>query len=95
MKTTWTIHVHYETKEYDLQAVLEYHSEQIMRIRVKGKHNDLLFENNYPTLKALNSKKGIQWKLKEGKLTDVTPKSALLITHIMQELEYVIKKDFV
>ncbi len=95
MKTEWTINVHYLNKQYSLKTLLEYHSTQIMRIRVKGKFNDLLFENNYPALKAKNSKKGIKWKLKEGRLTDVNHKSTLLITHILQELEYTIKHDFI
>lgn len=90
----WTINVTYGSTSFDLPADLEYHSAQIMRIRVHGKHNSLLLENDYPGLRATRSKIGIHWKIKEGKMDAGSEKNARLLTHIMAELEEIIKSEF-
>lgn len=88
----YQIHVHYGNAEFDLQAKIEYHTNQIMRIRVYGKTNSLLLENNYPLLEIMNSKKAIQWKLREGSFKSSDPrKDALLLTDIISSLEREIK----
>ena len=94
MKTQWTLQVTYGLTPFSLLAELEYHSTQIMRIRVFGKRSSLLLENNYPLLLSRNSKKGIQWKIKEGSLADGSEKNSRLLLHIMEQLEHLIKKDF-
>ena len=94
MKTQWTLNVTYGLTPFELLAELEYHSNQIMRIRVFGKKSSLLLENNYPLLLNRKSKKGIQWKIKEGSLTDGSEKNSRLLLHIMEQLERLIKKDF-
>jgi hypothetical protein len=94
MMGQWIIPVSYGLLHYDLVATLEYHSNQIMRIRVKGKHSTLLLENDYPSLISINSKKGIHWKIKEGKFDLVNQKSSRLFQDILKELEYNIKKQF-
>ena len=88
----YQIHVHYGNAEFDLQAKIEYHTNQIMRIRVYGKTNSLLLENNYPLLQLVNSKKAIQWKLREGSFTsDDRRKDAALLLNIISQLEREIK----
>lgn len=88
----WDINLTYGLKSYTLKAEQEYCSNQIMRIRVFGKFSTLLLENNFPYLQLTNSKKGIKWKLKEGKLLDNGAKSAQLFSRILTELEYKLKQ---
>ena len=45
---------------YGLKATVEYHSTQIMRIRINGNTRSLLLENNYPLLHAAKTKKSVQ-----------------------------------
>lgn len=91
----WDLHITYGITPYVLKAVLEYQSNQIMRIRIKGKTASLLMENNYPLICSKQPRKGIQWKLREGKLSGTDKhKDAVFLTCIMNELEFLIKKDF-
>ena len=90
----WTLHITYHLKPYNLKAVLEYHSTQIMRIRVHGTKSALLLENNYPAISATKSTRGMKWKLREGAMTEGTTDSSSLLYNIMQQLESYIKKDF-
>jgi hypothetical protein len=90
----WQLHITYGLKSYTLQTVLEYHSNQIMRIRVNGSKRSLLLENNYPLLRLQKSKKGIQWKIREGSLDAGSEKNSRLLMEIMEQLEYIIKKEF-
>ncbi len=90
----WTINITYGRTAFVLPADLEYHSAQIMRIRVHGKHNSLLLENDFPSLRATKSKKGIHWKIKEGQMDAGSEKNARLLTNIMAELEEIIKLEF-
>lgn len=94
MQTDWKIRVSFSGRPYTLTAVLEYHSSQIMRIRVHGTKNDLLLENNYPALISANSKKGVQWKIREGYLSQSSPETARLLMNIFQQLEDNLKSDF-
>lgn len=94
MMGQWTIPVSFGKLHFHLTATLEYHSNQIMRIRVKGNHSTLLLENDYPSLLAIKSKKGIHWKLREGKFDLVNDKSARLFQDILKELEFIIKEQF-
>jgi len=91
--TEWKLDITYGAKPFRLKAELEYHSAQIMRIRVHGSKSSLLLENDYPMLKLMNSKKGIKWKIREGSIGEGCEQNATLLIHIMQELEYNIKKD--
>ena len=94
MKTRWTLSLTYGLTPFTVTAELEYHSAQIMRIRVFGKKGSLLLENNYPYLLSQKSKKGIQWKIKEGSLADGSEKNSRLLLHMMEQLERFIKIDF-
>ena len=89
----WDLHITYGLKPFTLKCVVEYHSNQIMRIRVNGSKRSLLLENNYPFLNQTNSKKGIQWKIREGYIDNEGEKSSRLMLEIMKQLEYFIKKD--
>lgn len=86
--------ISYKLKPYNLKAKLEYQSEQIIRIRVWGIKGSILFETNNPLLKHTNSKKAIQWKIKEGSMDTSTPESSRLLLNILEQLEYHIKKEF-
>lgn len=90
---TWTIQVYYGLKRYNLKAVLEYSSNQIMRIRVFGNHSSILLENNFPLLLNTNSKKGIKWKIRDGNLFKEGTKSTQLFTSIISQLENMIKHE--
>jgi hypothetical protein len=90
----WDLPITYSQKTYTLKAVVEYESSQIMRIRVQGKKSSILLECNYPLLKAGNSKKGINWKIKEGRLDAGTTQNAVLLMTIMRLLEDRIKQEF-
>jgi len=90
----WTLHIRYSGKEYQLRAVMEYHSAQIMRIRVFGTTDSILLENNYPTLAATKNKRGMQWKIREGENKFTNPKNARLLVNIMEYLEAVIKDGY-
>ena len=88
----YDINLVYGRTPFKLGAKIEYHSAQIMRIRVYGKHNSILLENNFPLLNATNSKKGIKWKLREGSLKgEDTKKDAALLWDIMTQLEEKLK----
>lgn len=90
----WVLNITYGAKSYALKAVLEYHSAQVMRIRVQGMKSSLLFENNYPFLANTKSKKGVQWKIREGEIKPSNPESARMLVHIFEQLEHYLKKDF-
>ena len=90
----WNLNITYGRKPYSLKATVEYHSTQIMRIRVNGKTRSLLLENNYPLLQAAKTKKSMQWKIREGFLDDDNPSSNRLMLEIMEQLEYCIKAEF-
>ena len=65
-----------------------------MRIRVHGKKNTILLENDFPLFHASNSKKGIKWQVKERKMDAGTTESARLLTSRLDQLEVLIKKEF-
>lgn len=89
----WELFIYYKSKERKLKAVLEYQSSQIMRIRVFGSTTSILLENNYPIIKTTNSKKGLQWKIREGSFGETDKDTARLLIDIFSQLEYLIKKD--
>ena len=62
----WILYIVYSLKSFELKAELEYHRSQIMRIRVHGSKGSILIKNDYPMLKATNTKRGIKWKIREG-----------------------------
>ena len=74
----WELYVTYVLTPYILKAVLEYNSHHIMRIRVYGVSSSLLMENDYPSIKFGNSKRGIKWKIREGALTRTETKYSRL-----------------
>jgi hypothetical protein len=90
----WELYITYDTKPYKLKAALEYHSSQIMRIRVHGIKSTLLLENDYPTIKASNGKRGIKWKIREGQVPGDNKATARLLIDIFEKLEYHIKNDY-
>ena len=92
--TEWELMVTYGLTPFKIKAVLEYHSAQIMRIRVHGSKSTMLLENNYPLLRLANGKKGIQWKIREGSMKDGSTENSRLLLHIMEQLEQLIKKEF-
>ena len=86
------IYITYGIKPFTLKCVKEYESAQIMRIRVHGKTNSILLQNNYPLLKKGNSKKAISWKLMEGSfVSGDRQKDARLLADILSKLEDFIK----
>ena len=90
----WTLYITYGVTPFELKAELVYESNQIMRIAVHGKKSKIILENNYPIIRITNSKKAMQWKLREGFLKNGDSKDARLLTAIIQELESNIKKDY-
>lgn len=89
----FTLYVTHRLRDYKLKATVEYESNQIMRIRVLGNKRSLLLENNYPFLKNTNSKKGIQWKIREGQFDMKDEHDGRLLMRIFELLEYQIKKE--
>jgi hypothetical protein len=89
----WKIPVNYKGRRYWLKAVLEYQSNQVLRIRVQGRKSSVLLENNYPLLKKTNAKKGIQWKIREGSFGTTEQDTAKLLIDIFSALEEYIKMD--
>lgn len=90
----WVLHITYGRKRYSLKASVEYHSTQIMRIRVNGNIRSLLLENNYMLLRSAKIKKAMQWKIREGFLDDDKPATTRLMLQIMDQLEHLIKREF-
>lgn len=90
----WELNITYILKKYKLKAVLEYHSAQIMRVRVVGMKRSLLLENDWPVLQKSRSTRGMKWKLREGSFDEVSADSSALMLNIMYQLEYLIKKDY-
>ena len=90
----WDLHITYGATPFTLKADLEYHSNQIMRIRVHGTKSSLLLENDYPALQLTKSKKGVKWKIREGAMNEGTEKTSRLLMNIMEQLEGIIKKEF-
>jgi hypothetical protein len=87
----WTLDIPFGQKRYPLKAVVEYQSSQIIRIRVHGIKTTILLECNYPLLHYGKSKKGIQWKIKEGKMDAATRESSQLLMNIFRALENELK----
>jgi hypothetical protein len=92
--TEWELNITYGITPFKIKAILEYHSAQIMRIRVYGNKSTILLENNYPISKVSKAKKAIQWKIREGSMGEGTEKTARFLTQIMEYLEHAIKTDF-
>jgi len=90
----WQIPVRYGNSLFRLKAEIEYHSNQVMRIRVHGSKSTLLLENNYPLIRLTSSKKGIHWKIREGVLSGDPVQNSQLLQTIMTFLEKEIKKEF-
>jgi hypothetical protein len=93
MNCNWELPIMYNLKLYKLNAVLEYKSKQIFRIRVQGTKQALLLQCDYPAIRFANSKKGIKWKLLKGYISE-TKDSPRLLLDIFQRLEHFIKRDF-
>jgi hypothetical protein len=90
----WTLHITYGRTPFSLKAEVEYQSAQIMRIRVYGSKSSLLLENNFPLIKASRGKRAIQWKIREGKMSEGSEENSRLLLHIIEQLEHNIKKEF-
>jgi hypothetical protein len=90
----WTLQLTYSVKPFKLKAELEYHSDQIMRIRVYGSKGSLLLENNYPMVRTAKSKRGIQWKIRDGSMTEGNKGNTILLLNTTDHLEYISKHEF-
>jgi hypothetical protein len=90
----WTLNIPFKQTRYPLKAIVEYQGSQVIRIRVHGTKSTILLECNYPLLHGGKSKKGIQWKLREGKLDAATPESAQLLMNIFKALEDELKEYY-
>lgn len=90
----WNIRIEYNRTYFTLRCVVEYQSQRLMRIRVYGSKSSLLLENDYPAIRFTNSKKGIRWKLREGKPDFAGEKTAQLLLDIFGKLEHHMKEDF-
>lgn len=91
----WEIAIKYNSKTHLVKALVEYKSNSIMRIRVHGRHSTLLLENDYPSIRISQSKKGVRWRLREGKTDFAGQQSATILLEMFQQLEDNIKRDFV
>lgn len=94
MTIQWSLPVYYKAKPKHIKAVLEYHSRQIMKIRVYGKKGSFVLQCDYPMIRFANSKRGVKWKIIEGSLGDTTEDGARLLVNIMGALEDAMKRDF-
>ena len=88
----WEVKIKYGANTFTLDAEKVYESDQIMRIKVYGKHSYILLENDYPFLQATKSKKAIKWKVKEGNfISKNREQDAQLVVDIIHRLEDLIK----
>jgi len=90
----WELHLKYKGKSFTQKAAVEYASRQILRIRVQGSKTSLLLQNDYPSIRFTNSRKGVKWTLREGALGSGDEDSAQLLIDIFSKLEYLMKRDF-
>lgn len=88
----WEIQVKYGNTDFTLEAEKVYESSQIMRIKVYGKTNYILLENDYPFLFAKGSKRAVKWKVRYSDFDsrDVQ-KDAKLIADIISRLDRELK----
>lgn len=88
----WQVYIQYKGRQHTLQAEKVYESNQVMRIKVYGKKNFILLENDYPFLLFKNSKKAIKWKLKKEGFVDIqSVEHCELVAGIIRKLEYKLK----
>lgn len=87
-KKVWKISPYYNSKNHDLKLELTYESDQVYRFRVSGKNRSIVIQCDIPLLKAMNSKKRVDWKLIEGVMYN-----AELFTAIINEIKYIIDND--
>ena len=88
----WEIYIKYKTTAFKLEAEKVYESDQIMRIKVHGKKDFILLENDYPFILFKKSKKAIKWKLKnEGFINLQSKEDCDLVAGIIRKLEYQLK----
>ncbi len=88
----WKVKAFYKGKAHFLDAKKVYESDQVMRIKVFGKTDYILLENDYPFILLKNSNKAIKWKLKNEGFVDIKCKEdAELIASIIRNLEYELK----
>ena len=90
----WELNLRFKLKYHKQRAVVEYKSKQIIRIRVYGKTSSMLLENNYPSIRFSKSKKGVQWKVRQGAMKNPDQDTAQLLINIFYQLEYYMKEDF-
>lgn len=88
----WEVYIQYKGATHKLLAEKVYESNQVMRIKVYGKTNFILLENDYPFILFKNSKKAIKWKLKnEGFIDMQCVEDCELVAGIIRKLEYQLK----
>lgn len=84
--SNWRLHITYNNKPYGLNALVEYASAQVIRIRVHGTRSSLLLETNFPMV-AAGKAKAITWKIKDGGFEVSGAQQARLFTDIIHQLE--------
>lgn len=62
-----------------------------MRIRVHGTDGTMLFENDYPAIYLTKSRKGVKWKIREGKIKEATTQSSRFLIDLFSRLESLMK----
>ena len=85
---TWNLSIPYKNKFLSMKAEVIYESKQIQRIKVAITDHSITLQNDFPMINLAKSKRGIKWKVIEGK-----PKDPDVLFSIMQQLEKLIKKD--
>lgn len=89
----WEFPIHYKAATPTIKAVVEYKSKTLIRVRVHGRRSTLLVESDYPAILFSQSKKGVRWKLREGRTDFAGTDSAKMLLEIFQALEFFIKRD--
>lgn len=91
---SWEFTVQFKRTKFNLKAVVEYYSKQVIRIRLTGSGSSILLETNYSAVYHRPSKMGgIKWQIKEGKVKEGTPETARFFVDIFSNLEYRLKQD--
>ena len=94
MNEEFEFQVRYGTSIHKLKAKIEYHSAQIVRIRVQGSFRSMLFESNFPVWRVAKGSKPIKWQIREGAIISKDSRDARLTMDIIENLEGYLKQEF-
>src|SRR5258705_7722880 len=84
----WDLSIPYNNKFLSMKAEIIYESNQIHRVKVTIKDHSITLQNDFPMISLAKSKRGIKWKIIDGK-----PKDPDVLFIIMQQLKKLLKKD--